>query len=382
MIDKKEIEILLKVYSDRFDLQELFPEVSSGDYQALINWAADVSTKKIDDVDFDNLKLFSSWYIDNKKIIDTQKKPFDLILDTLSFNDRIRWKFSKKYVLGKGLEIGALHRPLPVHNCVKVIYIDEIDENTVHEHYPELKNEKLTNVDILDDGENLSVIPENSCDFIIANHFIEHTENPINTIKTHLSRIKIGGILYYIIPDKRQTFDIDRPITSFEHVLCDYKHGPEISRDHHFYEWLKLVKHIPENKINENIKKLKSMNFAIHFHVWDANAIHEFLKKTNKLLDDQFVIEEFVERGEENIIILRKIKSPEMDSDHNSNHNRPLAINTLLQVYEERQDLQKIFPDIEKDLFNLIQWAKKSGVNEDSRLYRFGPYYENYSEQS
>jgi predicted SAM-dependent methyltransferase len=379
MNDKSALDTLLKIYNKRDDLQEIFPEVKQENYQSLINWAADVLNNKFDDECYDLLEPFSLWYAKNEKTIEKPKKHSDLILDTLRFTDRMRWKFSKKYVLGKGIEIGALHRPLPVHKCVQVIYIDKIDVTTAYtEHYSKLKEEKFTNVDVLDDGEILSTIPIDSCDFIIANHFIEHTENPINTIKTHLSRIRTGGILYYIIPDKRKTFDIDRPITSFEHVLDDYQHGPEISRDDHFQEWSKIVKHVPENQINEYIKKLKSINFAIHFHVWDAKTLREFFEKTNKILGNKFVIEEFVERGEENIVILRKIKSEAKEFEASLDSTAPLAVQILIKVYEERQDLQKSFPEVKKgkNLSNLIQWAKKFGINEDLRLYRFSPYYE------
>ena len=69
-----------------------------------------------------------------------------------------------------------------------------------------------------------------SQDFIIANHFLEHTENPIGTIETHLGKLKPGGVLFYAVPDKRYTFDFRRPVTPIEHMVADYEQGPERSR--------------------------------------------------------------------------------------------------------------------------------------------------------
>jgi predicted SAM-dependent methyltransferase len=48
--------------------------------------------------------------------------------------------------------------------------------------YPELKSRKFIEPDIIDDGEKLSRIEDASQDFIIANHFLEHCEDPIGTV--------------------------------------------------------------------------------------------------------------------------------------------------------------------------------------------------------
>ena len=80
-----------------------------------------------------------------------------------------------------------------------------------------------------------------SQDFIIANHFIEHTEDPIGTIKRFLTVLRPQGILYMAVPDKRFTFDLERPLTSLEHLLRDHTEGPEWSRESHFREWAQFV---------------------------------------------------------------------------------------------------------------------------------------------
>ena len=96
-------------------------------------------------------------------------------------------------------------------------------------------------VDIVDDGERLETIGDLTQDFVIANHFIEHSQNPIGAIENMLRVLKHGGILYLAVPDKRYTFDIDRPVTTIEHLLQDYEQGPQWSKRQHFEEWSRFI---------------------------------------------------------------------------------------------------------------------------------------------
>ncbi len=55
-------------------------------------------------------------------------------------------------------------------------------------------------VDVVDDGESLQDhLPDVSADFIIANHFIEHTQDPLGTLAAYLRVLRTGGVLY--LPD-------------------------------------------------------------------------------------------------------------------------------------------------------------------------------------
>jgi len=66
---EKEISHLLEVYKRREDLQSVFPEVEIGNFQAFINWAADVCSKKWSSEEYDFLKKFDLWYINHRKEI-------------------------------------------------------------------------------------------------------------------------------------------------------------------------------------------------------------------------------------------------------------------------------------------------------------------------
>ncbi len=214
------------------------------------------------------------------------------------------------YLKGEGLEVGALHEPLPVRRGVNVRYVDRMPVKELREHYPELNGLDLVEPDILDDGETLSKVPESSQDFIIANHFIEHTEDPIGTIQRHLSKLKVGGILYLTVPNKHVTFDQERPITTLEHVLLDYKHGPGRERREHYAEWIHFVAGIRDEKEAQlHIDGTMQRGYSIHFHVWNFNAFLALLEHLKTELHFPFKLERKVLWGYnplDMIFILRK----------------------------------------------------------------------------
>jgi len=220
----------------------------------------------------------------------------------------LRHVLSDKYLVGQGIEVGALHQPLWTSERASVRYVDRLDVPALRRHYPELGALELVKVDIVDDGEKLSSLPDGQLDFIIANHMIEHTENPLGTIRNHLRKIREGGVLYYAVPDKRYTFDVDRPITPFEHLVRDDQEGTHLSRMEHFVEWGRLVGKIPPDQLDEHVAKLLESNYSIHFHVWDHAQFGDFLKRANDYLGNPFAVEYYGQNGIEVITILRKLR--------------------------------------------------------------------------
>jgi SAM-dependent methyltransferase len=216
-----------------------------------------------------------------------------------------RWRIAKRYLQGSGLEIGALHRPLRLPTGATARYVDRMDCDSLREHYPELSKYSLVNVDVIDDGETLGTQPDCSADFIIANHFIEHTEDPLGTLANHLRVLKPGGILYLAVPDRRRTFDSDRPPTPLEHVIQDHREGPAWSRPNHLEEWARLVDKVPTTEIPARVRALDESNYSIHFHVWTPA---EFTTVLEHARDDglAFEIEKLQSNDHEFIAILRR----------------------------------------------------------------------------
>jgi SAM-dependent methyltransferase len=234
---------------------------------------------------------------------------------------RLREILGKTYLRGEGAEIGALHIPVKVSKGVQVRYIDEKSNDALRQEYPWTKDWSLVPLDIIDDGERLKSLGNNSQDFIIANHLLEHMENPIEALRRYLEVIKSGGILYHAVPDKRFGFDSERPLTTIEHIIRDFQEGPAWSREDHFREFAKLViegkvfrppdrnlsqRPCVASDVEAEAKRLMQLDYSIHFHVWTHQTFLELLMKLRTLLP--FSIEAYVFNSSlsESIAILRK----------------------------------------------------------------------------
>jgi SAM-dependent methyltransferase len=229
-----------------------------------------------------------------------------------------RATFAAHFLFGEGLEIGPLHQPLAVPPHAKVRYVDRMSAADLRREYPELAGWDLTEVDVVDDGETLATIPAASQDFIIANHFLEHTENPIGTIETHLGKLKPGGILFYAVPDKRYTFDFRRPVTLLEHMVADYEEGHERSRAEHYEEWCRLVideesdsvgtseQAASEEWVTRRARELEDAKYSIHMHVWTQAEFLKLILALRERFDEGFDIEASGRVAIEFIVVLRK----------------------------------------------------------------------------
>jgi hypothetical protein len=218
-----------------------------------------------------------------------------------------RRKLSEKYLAGAGIELGALHQPLWISDRATVRYVDRLNVAGLRLQYPELAGYDLVDVDIVDDGEALSSIEDGQLDFIIANHMLEHTENPIGTIRNHLRKVCENGVLYYAVPDKWASFDRERPITPFEHLVRDDREGATVSRSDHFNEWVRFVDNVTQpEEIERQVRNLIAMNYSIHFHVWDCYHFRLFVEQANQYLGSPFRIEHFGQSVNEVIAVLRK----------------------------------------------------------------------------
>jgi len=193
---------------------------------------------------------------------------------------------------------------------VSVRYVDRMTLPELRAHYPELDGQDLAPVDVVDDGELLSTIEPESVDFIVANHFLEHCEDPIRTIETHLGKLRPGGILFYAVPDKRYTFDFRRPRTPLSHVIADHDDGGGASRSGHYVEWARLVypegSDPPEEQAaRQYAAELEGAGYSIHFHVWTQSDLLEMVLHCQQRLGS-FEIEAVRRVGLENIVVLRK----------------------------------------------------------------------------
>ncbi|MEO9901157.1 methyltransferase domain-containing protein [Nisaea sp.] len=129
-----------------------------------------------------------------------------------------------------GLEIGPLDRPL-VEPAVegkerKISYLDHLSTEGLRQKYgadESVDTDKIVEVDfICPDGDILKAVGDQTFDYIVASHVVEHVPNPIQWLKDLFQILNPGGMLFLVVPDKRFTFDIQRPLTTFGQMVEAY----------------------------------------------------------------------------------------------------------------------------------------------------------------
>jgi len=246
-------------------------------------------------------------------------------------NPELRSTIAKKYLRGTGIEFGALHNPLPhdYKQCT-VTYADRLTRNKALKKFPELHSitEKIVEPRFLIDfnRDDFSSLSSEEFDFYIANHLIEHLVNPIRFLQ-RISRImKPGALLYLAVPDKNHTFDVNRVLTTREHLWQDFIDDVEKISIEHLNDYIlnKTKAHIdsarrawmyfendklPWNPLKRHKVYALHRERSIHVHVWSYMSFDAFLSWIiSKINLDLDVIEQHdsVEGCGEMIYILRK----------------------------------------------------------------------------
>lgn len=234
--------------------------------------------------------------------------------------ERRRWRFTvlesprvvtrrelgKLYLRGSGIEIGALHVPMPVSRDLNIQYVDRFSKEAAIENYPELAPFLLNRVDVIDDAEALQHFSAGSLDFIIANHVLEHTQNPISTLELWLGKLRPQGVLFFALPDKDQCFDRLRPATTLKEVVLDYENGPSGSLRGHYEDWATHVDIVPEETRARQIEEWIATDYNIHFHTWTLWTFFEVLSYCKHSLQFPFELVHYGLNFDEFVTVLRK----------------------------------------------------------------------------
>jgi SAM-dependent methyltransferase len=235
------------------------------------------------------------------------------------------------WLKGDGIEIGALHRPLAVPATARVKYVDRLPEAELRRHYPELADQPFAPVSVLGSAEDLSAFADNSLDFVIANHLLEHLEDPIRGLKEFDRVLRQDGVLYLALPDPRVSFDKARQLTTVEHLLDEHLRGTQTNRRTHYLDWAANVDRDPEPAARAS--RLMEMDYSIHFHVWKPDTFIEFLVAARKEARLDFEIGEFSPpqhaQDDEFIFVLLKGASATLRVPQNPDHAPPAPQTSL-----------------------------------------------------
>lgn len=188
-------------------------------------------------------------------------------------------------VSGIGLEVGAGASPFPVPVNCRVIFGDRIPhDQLVAELYPGQRAEELVRPDLLTDFDDFDGVADESLDFIIGCHVIEHVLDPIGTILNGYRKLKPGGQLLLVIPDKERTLDRERPLTTLQHLIEDHS-NPDPERDRlHYEEFFRLAFPTPADEIESHVRNAMESKTDCHFHVWNYDSFGELVNYVNREL--------------------------------------------------------------------------------------------------
>ena len=211
-----------------------------------------------------------------------------------------------RFLRGNGIEIGPSYLPVSLPPGTTVKYVDHATSEELIKRYPELKKLNLAQIDVVDDAEKLTKFKNGSIDFVIANHFLEHCQDPIGTIINMYNKLRKNGILYFAIPDKRYTFDIHRPLTSYSHLIDEHKNPSFENKWQHYLEASQMLDKKRGKSIVTHAQELMDANYSIHYHVWTQTEMTElFLNVARDFnLNLEFVVQ--MKNKHEVICLLQK----------------------------------------------------------------------------
>ena len=196
---------------------------------------------------------------------------------------------------GNGLEIGALHNPAAIPARCSITYADAITTQEASANFPELNANELVPVSIIVDLDKtgLTTVQDESFDFAILNHVIEHVANPIAVVSELFRVVRKGGLVVISAPDKYFTYDKPRSLTPFSHLRDEYVANVTAVGDDHYRE-LVLATLKPHLAKNETLVQEKMAEYRLrreHAHVWDSLSFRSFMLQALDFLDIQAELE-------------------------------------------------------------------------------------------
>ena len=192
---------------------------------------------------------------------------------------------------------------------VEVRYVDRVPRATaIHAHRRELEVSRIDvsairEPDIIDDAETLRSLANASVDFVIANHVLEHLEDPIAALTAFARVLRPSGVVFLTLPDARYSFDSPRERTTVEHLMRDHDVGPETTRFDHYAEWARYIDGTSEKDVDDRVAAYARDDARHHFHVWELDGFLELIRR----LDLPFYLELGQCGVEEFAVVLRRL---------------------------------------------------------------------------
>ena len=229
----------------------------------------------------------------------------------IGFRNHVRGIFE-----GKGLDLGPWHVPFetPMGTTETVERYSLEDLKNVFHNLPENEFNNLPTPDYVSDFdfEFLKQFTNDSRDFIIASHLLEHLAQPFKLIHDIYRVLKPGGILMIALPDKRNTFDSKRELMNLSHFIEDIKQNLTIEDINHLKDYTVNVLNLKDDDLSREVID-SILQESYHVHAFTDYSFVTILNEMQKILGFGFELVsasksiESSARYEEFILILRKV---------------------------------------------------------------------------
>ncbi len=154
---------------------------------------------------------------------------------------RLRWwlgqrreyQIAVRYLGGlSGVEIGgSAHNRFPV-DAINIDRYAQMD--TIYKDEERRLSGKALAVDLVAPGDELP-LEDNSVDFVLASHVIEHFPDPIKAL-LEWDRVATDYI-FLVVPHRDRTFDSDRELTPVDELIERHESSFSSDEDRHWSVW-------------------------------------------------------------------------------------------------------------------------------------------------
>lgn len=125
---------------------------------------------------------------------------------------------------------------------------------------------------------------------------LEHSSNPIKSLREWHRILKPHGSLILLLPGKKWTFDHRRPTTTLEHLIADYEADMAETDTTHLAEILKFHDLARDQQAGtfDMFKQRSERNFenrCLHHHVFDLSLVQNMLTFSGfavRFVEEQF----------------------------------------------------------------------------------------------
>lgn len=132
------------------------------------------------------------------------------------------------------------------------------------------------------EATNLGAVSNESYDFILSSHALEHTANPLKALTEWRRILKPAGALILVVPHKDGTFDHRRPVTTLDHLQEDYRENRGEDDLTHLSEVLALHDASRDPSIHAlslTERMQRNLEFrSMHHHVFDTKLAMDMVE--------------------------------------------------------------------------------------------------------